>query len=73
MSQNLPMPAALESFITIETVKHDLKRCLSVLDQLGLDRAAICVNEAIWILTSPQEQSAIAATVDAQLAECFGG
>lgn len=73
MPSSLPISVALQRAVAIEAVKDMLTQCLSALDTLGCDRAAIRVDEAIWLLTSSHEQSAMTAKAEAELAECFGG
>lgn len=72
MLVRVPSPTTPERAAAIEAVKESLTRCLSALDVLGFDRAAIRVDEAIWLLNPPHEQGTITAIVDAELREWFG-
>lgn len=65
MPRDMGHTTTLEHHSTIETLKSDLMRSLTALDSLGLDHAAIHVDQALWSLMSPDEKKAATAKATA--------
>ena len=65
MPHDIGHTTTLEHHSSIESVKSDLMRSLTMLDTLGLDHAAIHVDQALWSLMSPDEKKAATAKANA--------
>lgn len=65
MPHDMGHTTTLAHHSSIESVKSDLMRSLTTLDTLGLDHAAIHVDQALWSLMSPDEKKDATAKANA--------
>ena len=69
MPQDVGNTTKLEHHFSLESVKSDLMCSLTTLDALGLDHAAIHVDQALWSLMSPDEKKEAIAQASASFGE----
>lgn len=69
MPHDMDHTTTLEHHSSIESVKSDLMRSLTTLDTLGLDHAAIYVDQALWSLMSKDEKKVATAQANTSFEE----